>query len=309
MAEDPNAIRADIADTRERLSNTIEEIGERLNPQVLKENVKDSIREATIGRMSTMARQAADSVSRTTSGVTATVRENPIPVAMVAVGLGWMIWNARANRSNGYDRSRGMDMGYGPEYGASYGSSYGTNYGTGYGASQSYNSYDEGFGATLGSESQFGDSSVAGAADRAKERARDIGDVAQRRAGEFADRARSAADTARDRAQHLAGDVKHRAQDLYGSAQDVTRRSAMRVEDSFQENPLAIGAVAMAIGLAAGLAAPVTDREVRWMGDARDDFVDRVKDIADETREKAEHVVSRVADEAKTAAREEGLTT
>lgn len=313
MAEDPNAIRADIADTRERLSNTIEEIGERLNPQVLKENVKDSIREATIGRVSTMARQAADSVSRTTSGVGSAVRENPIPVAMVAIGLGWMIWNARAKSANGYDRSRNIDMGYGTDYGASYGqsygSSYGTNYGTGYGASQRYDSADEGFGATLGSESQYADSSSTGVKGRVREKAQHIGDVAQRRAGQFADRARNVAGDAKERAQHLAGDVKHRAEDLYGSAQDMTRRSAMRVEDSFQENPLAIGAVAMAIGLAAGLAAPVTDREVRLMGDARDQFVDRAKDIAEETREKAEHVASRAMGEAKTAAREEGLTT
>lgn len=292
MADDPNAIRADIADTRERLSNTIEEIGERLNPQVLKENVKDSIREATIGRVSTMARQAADTVSRTTNGITATVRENPIPLAMVAVGLGWMIWNARADRDAGRYRSRGVDMGYGPDYGAG-----------------SYDRADAGFGATLGSESQrFDEMDSPGLTGRARERARHIGDVAQRRAGEFADRARHTADQARERAQHLAGDVKHRAEDLYGTAADATRRGALKVEDTYQENPLAMGAVAMAIGLAAGLAAPVSDREVRWMGDARDELVDRVKDIAEDTREKAEHVASRVAQEAKTAAREEGLT-
>lgn len=282
MAEDPNAIRADIADTRERLSNTIEEIGERLNPQTLKENVKDSIREATIGRVSTMARQAADSVSRTTSGVTATVRENPIPVAMVAIGIGWMVWNARANRGNG--QYRGMDVGYGPDYGTNYDRS------------------DEGFGATLGGEAQhygadLDDTRSSGRTGRVKERARHIGDMTKHKAGEFADRARNAA-----------GSAKERAQDMYGSAADATRRGAMRVEDTYHENPLAMGAVAMAIGLAAGLAAPVTDREVQWMGDSRDQFVDRVKDIAEETREKAEHVASRVAQEAKTAAREEGLT-
>jgi ElaB/YqjD/DUF883 family membrane-anchored ribosome-binding protein len=303
MADDPNAIRADIADTRERLSHTIEEIGERLNPQAIKENVKDTIREATLGRMSTMARQAADTVSRTTSGVGAAVRDNPMPMALVAVGIGWMIWNARSSRTTRYS-SRGADLGYGPEYGPEYGVGYGTT-STRYGAGSAsdydrYDSSDEGYGATLGAEASYTDRSGSdeGVSGRARRKARQLGDAAQERAGMVADRARGVAGTARARAQQF-----------YGSAQDVTRRGAMRVEDSFHENPLAVGAVAMAIGLAAGLAAPVTDREVRLMGDARDQVVDRVKDFADEAREKAGHVVSRVKEEARTAARDEGLLT
>ncbi len=201
MTDDPNAIRENIAETRERLSSTIEEIGERLNPQTLTENVKDSIRDATIGRVRSMARSAADSVGRTTSGVAHTIRENPIPAALVAVGIGWMIWNARA--SNGESRSSGVralrddadgelerevahDIGYGDEYGAAYAGGYGQAYGQ-----------------------------QPGAAQRVKQ--------AAARAG---------------------GSVKEKA------------------EDAFDENPLMVGAVALAAGLAAGLAVPVTDREV-----------------------------------------------
>lgn len=288
MADDPNAIRADIAETRERMSSTLEEIGERLNPQVLKENVKESIREATIGRVSSMARQAADTVSRTTSGVTSTIRENPIPLAMVAVGIGWMIWNSRASQEDRNVRYYGsLNAGYGDDYGTGYVSSYG---GT------SDESYDS-FGATTGAESQSFGEPQRGRVDRAKERARDLSHAASQRATELADRARGAATN-----------VKQRTQQMAGTVADTTRRQAVRVEDAYYTNPLAMGAVALAVGLAAGLAAPVTDREIRLMGDARDKVVDRVKDLADETREKAERVVSHVAEEAKFAAREEGLT-
>lgn len=283
MAEDPSAIRADIADTRERLSNTIGEIGERLNPQLIKANVKDSIREATIGRVSTMAQQAVDSVSRTTNGLGATIRENPIPVAMVAIGLGWMIWNARAQSTDERIPRSGTDIGYGPDYGPSYDSQYGQRFGA-----SSFDPLDESLDA-------------ASTASTFADRARHTADSAKQRTQQVAG-------NVRDRAQHAAAAVKDRAQHAYGSAADATRRGAMRVEDTFQENPIAVGAVALAIGLAAGLAAPVSDREVRLMGDARDNLVDRVKDVADETRTKAEHVASRVAAEAKTAAREEGLT-
>lgn len=251
MSDDSNVIRADIADTRERLSNTIGAIGERLNPQTLKDNVKDSIREATIGRVSTMAQHAVDKVGRTTDGIGSTIRDNPLPAAMVAIGLGWIMWNARTPSSSApAPRMRGAtDMGYGPDYG-------------------------QGYGQAIGERAEWPTTDT---------------------------------DTVRERAQQVAGSVKDKAQHAYGTASDVTRRSAVRVEDAFQQNPLVIGAVAMAIGLAAGLTVPVTDREVRLMGDAHDDLAGRVKDMADETRTKAEHVVSRVAQEARTAARDEGL--
>jgi ElaB/YqjD/DUF883 family membrane-anchored ribosome-binding protein len=221
-------IRENIAETRERLSSTIEEIGERLNPQTLTENVKDTIRDATIGRVRTMARSAADTVSRTSSGVAHTIRETPIPAALVAMGIGWMLWNART--SNGdrtgrssrrgafdadVDRDIGRDIGYGEEYGAAYAGGYGQEYGQ-----------------------------QPGAARRVK-------DAASRAAGTVKDKAVDLGHQASDRARAVADQVS-----------DTTRRQARRVEDAFDENPLMVGAVALAAGLAAGLAVPVSDREV-----------------------------------------------
>lgn len=203
MTDDPNVIRENIAETRERLSSTIEEIGGRLNPQTLTNNVKDTIRDATIGRVRTMARSAAHSVGRTTSGVADTIRENPIPAALVAFGLGWMIWNARASQGRSAHRrdeletevarELGRDIGYGEEYGAAYAGGYGQAYGQ-----------------------------QPGAAER----------------------------------------VKQAASRAAGTVKDTTRKQTRRVEDAFDENPLMVGAVALAAGLAAGLAVPVSDREV-----------------------------------------------
>lgn len=203
MTDDPNVIRENIAETRERLSSTIEEIGGRLNPQTLTNNVKDTIRDATIGRVRTMARSAADTVGRTTSGVADTIRENPIPAALVAFGLGWMFWNARASQGRSAHRrdeletevarELGRDIGYGEEYGAAYAGGYGQAYGQ-----------------------------QPGAAER----------------------------------------VKLAASRAAGTVKDTTRKQTRRVEDAFDENPLMVGAVALAAGLAAGLAVPVSDREV-----------------------------------------------
>ena len=108
---DTTAIRAEIAETRDRMSDTLDEIGHRLNPNVVKEQVtqrvKEGIREATIGRVEHMARTAVDKVNDTRYSLTDTVRDNPVPAAMVAIGLGWLMVNRRS--SPDYSRERSLD--------------------------------------------------------------------------------------------------------------------------------------------------------------------------------------------------------
>ncbi len=236
-ADNTDAIRADINETRARMSQTLDALGARLNPQTIKDNVKDSIREATIGRVSHMAQSAATSVTRSASGVADTIRENPIPAAMIAIGLGWMFFNGRSSSPDQH-----------------------------------------------------------GSMDRIKEGVQDLTDSARDRAGQLADQARDTVDTA-----------GHTARDLAGSVAHTTKRSAGRVEKAFYENPMALGAMSLAVGLAAGFSVPVSDREIRMMGDARDGVVDQIEEVADDLKEKARSVASRVMNETKTAVREEGL--
>ena len=62
--QESETLRADISATRSRMSETLDELGERLNPHVIKEEiterVKEGIRGATIGRVPKMARHTAD---------------------------------------------------------------------------------------------------------------------------------------------------------------------------------------------------------------------------------------------------------
>jgi hypothetical protein len=44
-----------------------------------------------------------------------------------------------------------------------------------------------------------------------------------------------------------------------------------------------VGAVAVAVGFAAGLAVPITEREVELMGDARDQAAQRLRSAVKET--------------------------
>lgn len=278
-AADPGEIRAEIRDTRERLGDTLEEIGERLNPRTIKEQVKEqareNIRDATIGRVQTMARSAADRVSVTRYTMMDTIRENPVPAALAGIGLGWLFMNRR--RQGSYSR---------PRYGEAGDSYPGAPYGR-----------DRYPGGELG---------YVGGAEGEQ------GTMERERAGEVGEKVRDTAGELADRAQGAARQVASRAQDVAGTVADRTRYQARRVEDQFYENPFAIGAATLALGLAAGLALPASEREVSLMGDARDRLVDRVRAKTDVTRDKVQQVAGRVMDQAQTtardAAREQGLT-
>jgi len=283
-SDDPNAIRADIAETRDRMSDTLDEIGERLNPHRVTEQVKDSIREATIGRVENMAQQAADRVNDTRRGIMDTIRENPVPAAMVGLGLGWMMWNGRSSSGSQTSRYRGPDGGTDWNSRHAGAEAFGRTPGRGY-AGDEYTDYNT-YGADEG----------GGIVDTIRDRATSIGGTVKDAAGNLTDTVKGAGGTLADRAQSVAGNVAQ-----------GTRTGARRVEDLFYGNPLLTGAVTLALGMAAGMAAPRTHPEVALMGDARDQVADRVRDTVEETRHKAEHVVERAVNETKQAARDEGL--
>ncbi len=270
-------IRAEIQATRERMSDNLEQLGERLNPENIKDRVKQDVRDATIGKVENMAQNAADKLgdAKETLGeaqrsMMDVVRENPIPAAMVGIGLGWLAYNTRQQRtlSDAWARQRMSRMGSG-RYAGGYEQG-------GYGAGRGYRTGREG--------------EEEGTMDGMSDRAHELSDTAQEKAGELADRAQGMAE---------------------GMA-DQTRYQARRLEDRFYENPLAIGAAALTLGVAVGLAIPETRGEQELMGNARDRLADRARDVAEETKDKVGNVVERVADQAqstaKAAARDEGLT-
>ena len=272
VGTDAMQIRAGIEQTRERMGETLEQIGDRLNPHHISAQVRDNIRNATLGKVENMARNAADRVTDTQHTVMDTVRSNPLPAAMVGLGLGWLFLNGR--RQNATRMSRG----------ASYED---VEYARGGDATQRH-AYAGGASAAQ----MVGDADADGT--RTLERARE-------RAGDPEHQAKGSASQLAERAQDAASTVTHRA-----------RTGARRVEEQFQDNPLAIGAVSLAMGLAAGFAIPTTDREVSLMGDVGSRVVDRAQGMARETADKVQHVASRVLDEARTttkeASREEGLS-
>lgn len=106
----------------------------------------------------------------------------------------------------------------------------------------------------------------------------------------------SATETVSERAEELGSDARERARDLGHRAQEQTRRARGGVERLMNENPLAVAAGIAAIGLAAGLLVPETERERRTLGPVRDDLAERAQTTATRIKDAAVEAGQEVKD-------------
>jgi ElaB/YqjD/DUF883 family membrane-anchored ribosome-binding protein len=339
--DETQVIRANIEQTRAEMSETIDAIQERLSPSHLKEqaqeqfqDIKDQVREqvreqfheakqivrdATIGRVENMVQQASDTVNDTRNSIGDTIRQNPIPAALVGIGLGWLFMNRSSNkpvRYSGRGSVRGSQA-YDDRGGYGYTSRTYDN-GVRYDDRRYYDDaryYDQRGAGSPGMIQQGRDmagnvaSNVTGTASSV---ASNVADTASNVASNVADTASNVASNVADTASNLA----NRAQETASNVVDQAQYQAQRVEDRFQQslhsNPLAVGAIAIALGTAVGLALPQTERENQLMGEARDNLIDKAQEVASDTMEKVQRVATDVADETKQTvkeqAREHGLS-
>jgi hypothetical protein len=245
-------IAAEIDDTRADLGHTIDEIGRRLEPGNVAREAGQSVRDATtrkVDHMTSGIQQTVDDVRRgDASGILDTITRNPIPTAMVAMGLGLLFMNrgAQAPRNgNGWSyASRSDDRGWGgwPDQ---------ASRNRGGSSSASGSSFDP--GATFDRAS----SRVSSAVDDAGENVQQLADEAGRRVQDMGD---------------TLGQTATRVGDQAGWR---VRRGTSEARRMFDENPLAVGVVAVAAGAAIGMLVPSTDAERQTLGPARDRFVDQ----------------------------------
>jgi ElaB/YqjD/DUF883 family membrane-anchored ribosome-binding protein len=299
--ESTEALRSDIEQTRAEMGQTIEAIKERLAPDNIKESVKEevkeqlesakekiketiseqyhdakaSVREATIGRVEHMMHSAGETVGEARETIVETVRRNPIPAALVGIGLGWLLMSARSQRRR--SEWRHPPSFAGDRYDAR--NEYGYPRGLG-----GYGAWDERGGRNREQENGVIEK-VKGAAGSVVHRAEGAASQVAHTAEELAHRAQHGASALAHRVEDTAHDLGHRAR--YGA-----QRIEHRVEETFQENPLALGALAVAVGAAVGLALPQTRRENELIGEARDQLVDKARDVAESALGKVEQAAN-----------------
>jgi ElaB/YqjD/DUF883 family membrane-anchored ribosome-binding protein len=241
---DPEAEQIVIAieETRTEMGATIDEIGHRLQPQTIATEARDKIREATVGRVERIVDDAGKTAQQTSNTFVETIRQNPVPAALAALGIGWLAWKAREQPSWRYSEQ----YGYTPRY-------------------------------------SYGNSSA--------DRARDVADDA-------ASRVRDAGSKAQQQAQAALDDTQQKLQQAQWQAQatldDTVATAQTQWDRTLNENPLALGALAIGVGAAVALAIPSTQAERELVGEHRDRLVDQAasvaSDVLDQTKAKAEEV-------------------
>ena len=262
-ADEAARLRSEIEQTRAGMGETIDAIQEKLNPENIREQVVASVREATIGRVERVMENVGEKVSEVTqpayeavgragtvvretgSSVIDTIRRNPLPAALIGLGVGLLVINTRRDRADGYDYYEpGADDR--DEY-----AEYDYNYSVGQGASRARRE------------------SVLGRAQHA------VGD---------------AVTSARETASSAAQQARERIDQLGGEVQRTTRMAGQQLQTTLQQNPLAVGAVAVALGAAVGLAMPSTRIENEYMGETRDNLFDVAQQAARDTMRKVQTV-------------------
>jgi hypothetical protein len=234
--------RVDIERTRADMSETVDAIQDRLSGESLKEQAKDKVKEATVGK----AQEAG-------SGIIGTIRANPLPAALTGIGLGWLLVNARRQSSaQGSYRVGAYPYDYPPRY--------------------------EVPGADGPSTGQ--------AVERARDRAGETPTQVQDKAGQLADQ----------------------AQDRVSRLGKQAQRASGGFQRMLQENPLAVGALGVGVGAAVGLAIPETTTEHEVMGGARDTFVEKAQEKAQDAQERVQQVAEQAQSAAQQEAENRGLT-
>ena len=112
-------------------------------------------------------------------------------------------------------------------------------------------------------------------------------------AGRLAESTRSAVGGAGSRVKAAGSTVAERTRSLPGG-----------LVERLREKPVSVGVATIAVGLAAGYAVPATQREVELMGDARDQFVDRVRGTVQQARGKAKESAQEALQQTKAAAKQ-----
>jgi ElaB/YqjD/DUF883 family membrane-anchored ribosome-binding protein len=155
------------------------------------------------------------------------------------------------------------------------------------GSSQTRNyNYQPSYGSNYGSNRMSGGQTQG----KVKEIASDV----QEKAGQLVD-------DARNQVENLTEEARERADEMAWRLQEQKRMATDRFTQLLNERPLAVAAAAFAIGATIGLSIPETPQENQWMGEMRDNLVDKAQEATQTTIQK----VRRVAEEAGRTVREE----
>jgi hypothetical protein len=247
----PDQLERELDATREDIRQTIDEIEDRLSPGQLVDQAVSYLR--------------GSGAQTFFSNLGRSVRDNPMPVALIGTGVAWMM--VESGRSDGQRYDGAGLYGYDePDFDA---------------GDLGYDESDDGSRLSKAKEG-FGNATQG-----------------------LTDHASSAADSARHAARQTSQRMRRagaRARRTGSHARERAREGALHARDQFRhlldEQPALIGVLGFAAGALLGGMAPRTQREDELMGDLGDDLRHAAARVGSETADQVRGGAERVAESA-----------
>jgi gas vesicle protein len=315
MSETSDEIRENIEQRRRSMGSKIDQIQERLDPKYLRDQTQEVVRNVVADGTDAMMDYVRENTRELGSSLSSALKRHPLPAALIGLGLVWLMVDSVSGGSSDESYNRSSRGGYepyrsdrrfynyeraanNPEYrsqygggqygGRSYSDQYAQNYGQPQysGSSQSYaqGSQQGGDGASLKEKAM---DAVSGAADAVSGAAENVRDTVKEWGQGMGEKASEIGSGIREQV----GELRH---DARWQAEQFRDQAGYRVRQASSDNPLMTGAIAFAIGAAAGLLLPPTRKENEWMGDARERFMSSAREAADKAVHRAEEIVQEV---------------
>lgn len=230
MTPEADRIDPELNQSRRKLSDTLDSLGNTLSPNQIASEVTD------------MAKHQAQMIA---NGVTRQVRDNPVPLLLIGAGIALYAYNASRKSSN-----------FSADEDASWPTPRLANE-----TDETYNErVHEAYAAALGLKRKSGEalsafkSRVLRAAESTKVAS---ADTRERISDAMSDGAHYVSDKATGSARY----ISHKARDGAEYVGRMASQARHATEDAYRENPLAIGAVLLGVGALIGVLAPLSQPE------------------------------------------------
>jgi hypothetical protein len=263
----PEQIQRDIRQTRTEMSETLDAIRDKFSPGQLLDQALTYFKSSNSGD----GTGVGEAASQWASNLGDTIKQNPVPVALIGAGLAWLMMGGGSRRT--------ARPGPHPHLYDAY-------------DAPVYDAYDAPVSMAHGAQEHSGG---------LKERAGEMASGVQERMSAAGERVGAMAASARERVGDTADRLRHQARQQGGKTQETF--NYLR-----DEQPLVLGALGFALGAALGAGLPPTQREDELMGETRDQVVQRAQELGEEQLDKAKQVASAASSAALDQAHQEGLT-
>jgi len=282
-------IRRDIEGTRSELHRTVDALERKLSVGQIVDEVWDRMGGRSV-------------ISSTASSFGDTVRDHPVPLALMGLGVAWLAVERKSAthtepHTGTYERADGR---VGPYRGDAV-------HETGSSKLEGAKSKAK----SVAHKAKAGARSVKEGATTAKETASAVTEATKHTASRARDMMRSSDDDDDRTTDGGDGGVRLRAAHAAERAREEvghrSRQAKRGFRSAMEEQPLALGAVAFGLGLASGLSVPTTRLEDETMGHASDVMKDEVRTVAKDVKEDAKAVAKDAMRSAKEEADRQGV--